>query len=108
MGLVKGMKMFGFVYILICVIAIGIGITVWNEGTNKKEITPCTLPGVTSDMICTNTPDGCSCELSHDAFMAEMRRRACMYKMAGFKLVPDVEKDLREHPEMCPGIKVKP
>jgi len=107
MGLVKGMtenKFFDLVYVLICVIAIGIGITVWSEVASKNNTTSCTLPDATPDMICTKTPDGgCSCELSHEAFMMQMRRRACQYKMVGLKLLPSVEKDLKEHPGICEG-----
>lgn len=70
---------------------------------NAKETDTCTLPGVTPDMVCTKTKNGCSCELPHEAFMKQMRRRACQYRMVGMKLLPDVEKDLKEHPEACEG-----
>lgn len=63
----------------------------------------CTLPGVTPDMTCTKTKDGCSCKLSDEAFNKRQLRRACQYKLAGVKLLPDVEKDLKAHPEACEG-----
>jgi len=87
-----------FVMVAVCIVIFFTSIT---PNRVSGEDRPCTVIGATPDMVCTKIKNGCECKLPWEGYIKQLRQRACEYKAAGYELVPSVEKDLAEHPEVC-------